>query len=57
VLTDRGERAFFTESSREALKRQEPDRLRITDLAGNQYDFPAVSAMDPQSRERLAAIF
>ncbi len=56
VATDRGERTFHTESPREAIRYQGADRIRITDLSGNHYDFPAVSKMDAESRERLAGI-
>jgi hypothetical protein len=56
VSTNRGDRTFHTESPREAVRYQGPDRIRITDLSGNHYDFPAISRMDEASRERLAAI-
>ena len=56
VETDRGERTFHTESPREAVRYQTPDRIRVTDLAGNHYDFPSVSGMDEASRALLAAI-
>jgi hypothetical protein len=56
VATDRGERTFHTESPREAIRYQGSDRIRVTDLSGNHYDFPAISKMDEASREKLAAI-
>ncbi len=54
VRTTRGERGFFTESPREAVKYQGPDRIRITDLTGNHYDVPSIPALDPASRALLA---
>jgi hypothetical protein len=55
VGTDRGERVFFTESPREAVKYQTPDRIRITDLTGNHYDVPSIAALPAESRTRLDA--
>jgi hypothetical protein len=55
VETDRGPRLFHTESPREAVKYQGPDRIRITDMAGNHYDVPSISALDPASRGMLDA--
>ena len=57
VDTSRGERVFFTESAREAAHNLGPDWLRVTDLEGNQFDFPGVSGMDAESRKRLAYFF
>jgi hypothetical protein len=56
VLTDRGERSFHTESSREAIRFQTPDDLRITDLAGDQYDLRAMRDLDPVSRSLLSTV-
>ncbi|HOX07485.1 MAG TPA: DUF1854 domain-containing protein [Planctomycetota bacterium] len=56
VRTSRGERVFHTESPREAVRYQGADRIRVTDLSGNHYDFPSISKMDDASRERLSAI-
>jgi hypothetical protein len=55
VETDRGPRVFHTESPREAVKYQGPDRIRITDLAGNHYDVPSISELDPASHGKLEA--
>jgi hypothetical protein len=55
VGTSRGERTFHTESPREAVKYQGPDRIRITDLAGNHYDVPSIAGLDPASRGKLDA--
>jgi hypothetical protein len=56
VGTDRGERLFYTESSREAVRPQPGEGLRVTDLAGDQYELPAPSRLDPASRALLAAV-
>lgn len=56
TATDRGERAFHTESPRESIRFLTQDRIRITDLAGNQYDIPSIAALDPASRNRLALL-
>ena len=53
VETDRGEREFFTESPREAVKYLSADRIRVTDLAGNHYDLPAPAELDARSRALL----
>jgi hypothetical protein len=55
VQTDRGPRTFQTESPREAVKYQGPDRIRITDMAGNHYDVPGIAGLDAASRALLAA--
>jgi len=55
VGTARGERVFFTESPREAVKYQTPDRIRITDLTGNHYDVPSIAALPAESRALLDA--
>jgi len=55
VETDRGERTFTTESPREAVKYQSADRIRVTDLAGNHYDFPTLKGLDAASRAILEA--
>jgi len=55
VGTTRGERVFFTESPREAVKYQGPGRIRITDLTGNHYDVPDISALSAESRALLDA--
>lgn len=56
VTTDRGETAFHAESPRESVRFLTPDRIRITDLAGNQYDIPSLSALDSPSRDLLALL-
>jgi hypothetical protein len=56
VETDRGERTFHTESPREAVRYQDPDGIRVTDLAGNHYDLSAMSELDPASRALLSSI-
>jgi Domain of unknown function (DUF1854) len=56
VSTDRGDRTIFTESSREAIRFQGEDGLRITDLAGDQYDLPSMSEIDARSRAQLATV-
>lgn len=53
--TDRGDRTFFTESPREAVRYLGSDRIRVSDLAGNHYDIPSLSGLDPQSRDLLGA--
>lgn len=53
VQTDRGDRTFQTESAREAVHYLGPDRIRVTDLAGNHYDVPSLSALDAESRAVL----
>ncbi len=53
VETDRGEREFFTESPREAVKYLSAERIRVTDLAGNHYDLPALAEFDARSRALL----
>ena len=53
VETDRGPCTFTTESTREALRHMGPDRVRVTDLSGNHFDFPGISTMDPVSRGLL----
>ncbi len=53
VETNRGERVFRTESPREAIHYLGSHRLRITDLAGVQYDIPDVSTLDSESRTIL----
>lgn len=55
VATDRGERVFTTESPREAVRYQSADRIRVTDLAGNHYDFPTLKGLDAASRAILEA--
>jgi Domain of unknown function (DUF1854) len=55
VATTRGERVFFTESPREAVKYQGPGRIRITDLTGNHYDVPGIDALPAESRALLDA--
>lgn len=50
VTTDKGERIFHSESPRESVRFLTLDRIRITDLAGNQYDLPSMSALDAGSR-------
>jgi len=56
VQTDRGERTIHTESPREAIRYQTPDHLRLTDLAGNHYDFPSIAGLDPDSRRLLSSV-
>lgn len=53
--TDRGDRTFFTESPREAVRYLGADRIRVSDLAGNHYDIRSLAGLDPQSRDLLAA--
>jgi hypothetical protein len=55
VETNRGDRAFQTESTREAVRYLGPDRIRVTDLAGNQYDVPSLSGLDAASRGILGS--
>ncbi len=55
VGTTRGERVFFTESPREAVKYQGSGRIRITDLTSNHYDVPSIDALPAESRALLEA--
>ncbi len=54
VETSRGQRSFFTESSREAVRYQGPNRIRITDLTDNHYNLPDITALDAASRAILS---
>jgi hypothetical protein len=56
VTTDRGDTTFHTESPRESVRFLTPDRIRITDLAGNPYDISSISALDKPSRDLLALL-
>jgi hypothetical protein len=54
--TDRGDRVFYTESTREAIRFHNGDGLRITDLAGDQYELPSIAELDGRSRTLLATV-
>lgn len=56
VHTDRGERTFHTESPREAVRHQGPDRIRVTDLTGSHYDVPSLAALDAASLALLSLV-
>jgi len=56
VTTNRGERTFHSESPRESVRYLTSDRIRVTDLAGNQYDVPSLSALDTHSRALLETL-
>jgi len=55
VETNLGERQFFTESTRESIRYHDVDRIRITDLAGNQYDITSLAGQCAASRGILDA--
>ena len=55
VETNMGAATFFTESTRESVRYLTHDRIRITDLAGNQFDIPSISGLDASSRDILSA--
>jgi hypothetical protein len=53
VQTDRGEVTFLTRNIMETVQRPLPNRLCLTDVEGNRYDIPDISALDPRSRYLL----
>jgi len=53
VQTDRGKRQFLTRNLREQIKEPTASRLTLTDVEGNRYDIPNVTALDPLSRRWL----
>lgn len=56
VLTNHGECVFYTESPRESIRFQTPDRVRISDLSDNDFDIVSISALDVESRRLLAIV-
>jgi hypothetical protein len=50
VETNRGAKTFLTRNLRENVKTPLPERLCFTDVEGNRYDVPDLSALDPVSR-------
>ena len=53
VETDRGQATFLTRNLREQAKQPLPRHLSLTDVEGNRYDIPDVTALDSQSQRLL----
>lgn len=53
VETDRGRHRFVTRSGREGVEQLEPHRLILTDIEGNRYYIPDITALDPFSLSLL----
>jgi hypothetical protein len=56
VDTDRGERDFVIQSLSESCQWLTDDHLLLTDVDGNRFEIASRSALDPVSRDRLAAV-
>ena len=53
VETDRGRRRVLTRDLRQSLLEPTPGRCILTDVDGNRYDVPDISALDEHSRSLL----
>ncbi len=49
VETDRGYRRFLTRSGAEGVEQPQPQQVVLTDLDGNRYHIPDITALDPIS--------
>ncbi len=56
VLTERGERDFVTQSLQENAQWLTPTHIMLIDVDGNRFEIPNTAALDPKSRELLAAV-
>ncbi len=53
VETDRGQAVFLTRDLREQIRQPLPHRVTLTDVQGNRYDVPDITALDILSRRLL----
>ncbi|MGK0186516.1 MAG: hypothetical protein ACI9R3_002299 [Verrucomicrobiales bacterium] len=53
VMTDRGERYFNLREPGKNITHFSDDHLVIRDSMGNRYEIPSLSALDPESQERI----